>query len=265
MLWLRTLLKHPQLHGSLASEVYQLVKQARVFVVDPRTVINKDNSIKIGISDVADLPLALPFKTCWFEMASTAAKSAHLIIDLKDGSKIASAGVLAHETSPDTLSIYALELHNDRDNGSQPKTVSFVAYHNVPLQQLAFDSSDTSGIHQGMVRVWLDSLRRYETATETTSDVLFIPKGSSKKKKPHPIRQIIRILPKRESVAAITSGGVVDWTHRWEVRGHWRLVDGIGKDREGVYCVSGFTWVSPFLKGPEGLPFIQKTRVVTQG
>lgn len=44
-------------------------------------------------------------------------------------------------------------------------------------------------------------------------------------------------------------GNKIDWTHSWLVRGHWRKVDGIGKDRNGDYTIEGMTWVNPHKKG----------------
>jgi hypothetical protein len=64
------------------------------------------------------------------------------------------------------------------------------------------------------------------------------------------------------NVKAHSETGSVDWKHRWAVRGHWRKVQTIGKDRKGVYGVNGFTWVVPHTKGPEDMPFVNKTRVV---
>lgn len=54
----------------------------------------------------------------------------------------------------------------------------------------------------------------------------------------------------------------IDWSHRWEVRGHWRKCATIGKDREGKYGVKGFTWVSSHERGPEDAPLIKKTRII---
>ena len=54
----------------------------------------------------------------------------------------------------------------------------------------------------------------------------------------------------------------VDFSHRWQVRGHWRKIAGIGKNREDEYTVSGYTFVCEHEKGPDHLPVIKKTRVV---
>jgi len=46
------------------------------------------------------------------------------------------------------------------------------------------------------------------------------------------------------------------------VRGHWRKHEGIGKDREGIYGVEGFTWVSEHVRGPGNLPLVKKVRIL---
>lgn len=51
------------------------------------------------------------------------------------------------------------------------------------------------------------------------------------------------------------------WKHSWSVMGHWRSIKSIGKNRDGIRCVVGKTWVNPSIKG-DG-PFIEKTRVVS--
>ena len=52
--------------------------------------------------------------------------------------------------------------------------------------------------------------------------------------------------------------------HQYEVMGHWRKLkeNSIGKDREGMRTVKGYTWVSSFIKGPEGTALIKKIRII---
>lgn len=73
----------------------------------------------------------------------------------------------------------------------------------------------------------------------------------------------IIICTSKQSQHEITSelGSLVDWSHRWEVRGHWRRVKGVGYDREG-FPIPEFTWIRPYLKGNEAMPVIRKARVV---
>lgn len=86
--------------------------------------------------------------------------------------------------------------------------------------------------------------------------------GSGKSKRIHRIRRVIHVAPKKYVKKQDVKGSNVNWTHRFEVRGHWRVLDGLGKDREGNYCVSGFTWVTHHTRGPEDLPLVKKVRVI---
>jgi hypothetical protein len=50
--------------------------------------------------------------------------------------------------------------------------------------------------------------------------------------------------------------GSVDWQHRWIVRGHWRW-QAYGAGRQERKRI----WVNPFIKGPEGKPFMQSEKL----
>lgn len=77
------------------------------------------------------------------------------------------------------------------------------------------------------------------------------------------IRQVVYVASKKEYLATVSQDRKpINWSHRWLVRGHWRKNDTIGKDREGVYCVHGFTWVTDHEKGPDGAVLINKVRIV---
>ena len=57
-----------------------------------------------------------------------------------------------------------------------------------------------------------------------------------------------------------TVGEKLDWKHSWKVMGHWREISGIGKDRDGNYCMIGKTWVNPCIRG-DG-PMIEKLKII---
>lgn len=88
--------------------------------------------------------------------------------------------------------------------------------------------------------------------------------GKKKTREYAKIMGVVHVYGKTERAPTLVPvvGGTIDYSHRFEVRGHWRRVEGVGKNREGLYSVAGFTWISPFIKGNESLPFIKKTRVV---
>lgn len=52
----------------------------------------------------------------------------------------------------------------------------------------------------------------------------------------------------------------IDWSHRFWVRGHYRKIEGVGKNRDGEYCLTGKTWVREHEKGEGEL--IDKVRII---
>lgn len=74
--------------------------------------------------------------------------------------------------------------------------------------------------------------------------------------------RIIYISDKNYQSSYLNSFQKINWSTAWEVRGHWRRTEGLGKNREGTYCVDGFTWVIPHLKGDKNSTPINQIRVV---
>ena len=73
---------------------------------------------------------------------------------------------------------------------------------------------------------------------------------------------VIHVVP-RKLRATYSGSRPVDWSYRFPVRGHWRVIEGLGKDRNGVYREHNRTWVSDHVRGDEKLPLVdRKTRVV---
>lgn len=85
--------------------------------------------------------------------------------------------------------------------------------------------------------------------------------GTGKERAAVKINRVVRVMLKTERKEYERAvGRAVDWTHKWEVMGHWRRVDGVGKDRDGNYTMRGVTWVAPHVKGKGDL--VKKQRVV---
>jgi hypothetical protein len=78
------------------------------------------------------------------------------------------------------------------------------------------------------------------------------------------VKDLIHIYSKKEQTPkSIITGKIIEWSHRWEVRGHWRKTkSGIGKDRENKNIFNGFTWVVPHEKGAQDLPVTKKIRII---
>lgn len=89
--------------------------------------------------------------------------------------------------------------------------------------------------------------------------------SSGNHKRNHRIREVIHIMPRTVFKINPPKERNIDWSHRFEVRGHWRKIETVGKDREGNYCVEGFTWVKHHARGPEHLPLIKKERLIYAG
>lgn len=93
--------------------------------------------------------------------------------------------------------------------------------------------------------------------------------GIKKNRQHYKIKEIVHVSLHRKGVtlpSKSVQGREIDWTHRWEVSGHWRkIAEGkVGKNPQGEYGVRGFTWVVPHEKGPDDKPVIKKVRVVEQ-
>lgn len=110
-----------------------------------------------------------------------------------------------------------------------------------------------------IITSFLQDLSKQSLGQESTRTSIKI--GTGKTKRIHRLRRIIHVAPKKYTRATPETHRHIDWTHRFEVRGHWRKIDTLGKDRDGNYCVHGYTWISHHTKGPENLPVVKKVRV----
>lgn len=89
--------------------------------------------------------------------------------------------------------------------------------------------------------------------------------GEGKDRRLVKIKDIVHVrLRRKESVKStgVSEPSNIEWSHRWEVMGHWRKVNGIGKDDRNRYHVQGYTWVKSHTKGPEDKEIVKKTRLV---
>lgn len=82
-----------------------------------------------------------------------------------------------------------------------------------------------------------------------------------------PERPIYYILDKQEEKKKykyndIEARGHLEFSHAFKVRGHWRTINekSLGKDRNGIYKVKGYTWVVEHIRGEGEL--VKKVRVI---
>ena len=73
--------------------------------------------------------------------------------------------------------------------------------------------------------------------------------------------EIIYISSKKDFKKLNTNNKIINKPqYAYEVMGHWRKINTIGKDRQGKRTVNGFTWVNPYQKGKGEL--MRKIRII---
>jgi hypothetical protein len=252
------------LSPSTKKEFFSLVRKANFIAIDSEYALSvAEKSLETSIlaqevqitdSQMSELPICPPFKCQWIELSYNGHEAMAPSIK-KSGFVMTILGMLVNEVAPNLYDIFTLENHANQQ-GSINK---FAACRNV-------SGLNPGGSHlQMFFAVWMKAINSGSLGIEDGEDVVMLPKENGKKdgkKKPHQIRRIVRIVPKslKNKTEPIMNNGKVDFSHRWEVRGHWRRVAGMGKNREGNYEVRGLTWIKDFVKGPEELPLIQKLR-----
>lgn len=110
-----------------------------------------------------------------------------------------------------------------------------------------------------IVKDFLGRLAKESVGVEKVNQTVRI--GCGAERRLHKIKQVVHVRPKKDQGLNLGTRPI-NWSHRFEVRGHWREHKGLGKDRAGIYCVEGFTWVTHHTRGPEHLPLIKKIRMI---
>lgn len=186
-------------------------------------------------------PPDLPFKTCFFEILDASIGQIN-----ENGNLINIDGIWIHEVAP---------LHYE-----------MLLFLREPRKQFYSIFFAEKGIAQDyclkVVNALLGRMVREEVGFQNPRTALKLKIGG--KKEHFRISKVVYVSPKKSvSTVESSTSRQIDWSHRWTVRGHWRKVAAIGKDREGL-PISGHTWVRPHEKGPENAPLVPKVRVVLE-
>ena len=205
-------------------------------------------SVAVVQPNQLDLDVAPPFQTCWIQFSE-----GERMTGVTSGNDTIFA-VFLHERGPHRYAFAIVQSDQDGDADFLRLRVGHCSpdenhdiWHNIALFLQPFNrKSITAGIERTNDRV------KYKTRD-----------GEKHLLK---IRKIVHIRAKKvtgqEIDEHVKAGRKIDWSHRFEVRGHWRKHNGIGKNRAGDYCVEGSTYVIDYQKGPEEAPLVKKTRVV---
>lgn len=223
----------------------KLIEEARIFVF-----LNEENT-QIDSRDINPSEFGLPFPVCFFESVNKQGKplvTGYEVELIGNPMTLLVSGVLAQEVSPNYYNVFFL---------SRPDFITHPSLIDLKANIL-FSSGTEAGYH---LRQFFMFLKNARLGGEKIREKIKI--GAGKNKKQIEIRQVIRVSSKKSpSAIAPLFSQEIDWSHRWEVRGHWREHQGLGKNRSGDYCVSGFTWVKEHEKGPEEKPLIKKVRII---
>ncbi len=115
------------------------------------------------------------------------------------------------------------------------------------------DISQTSVVHVFCFLKWLQS-REYKIA-KTLNRRGRMYKGALT---PQSFSYIYKT---KVEVSEAVESNPVEWTHCWDVMGHYRKLDGIGRNRKGIRCEKGRTWVTPYQK-QRHLEHVKKVKIL---
>ena len=220
------------------------LKESRNFVLFPEAMSGECNIIYSN-------KISFPFDYCFFEFSLPTKNGearqgvfANQKLDLQDSSmapytKRETYGVLVIQKNPELLVDYKFCKANDGKGITVLRSES-------PL-------GDALSSEVAFAYKYLNEIHNYEYGTSKYKERIKTPKGQIE------INKIIYIRKKKSEQTDGTR--VIDWSHRFEVMGHWRKISNrsIGKDRRGEYVLIGQTWISNHIKGNGNL--VIKTRV----
>lgn len=158
------------------------------------------------------------------------------------------------EESPDE---YSWILLKDNESGYAVLTGDGLSVE-MPVIKNTIDPT----IHH-ILNLFLSELSTYQVGSIGIKE-RFKYRDSKGVKNTKTFNQVIVLRNKNKSDASISFNGIQpDWNHRWSVRGHWRVSEGkVGKDRDGNYCIDGYTWVKDHIRGPDDAPIVMKQRIM---
>lgn len=191
-------------------------------------VFNKDFK---GILDETEEPLDLPFKICSFELFG---QNTMWIKNPVTGEDNEIVCIVAEEMEPQKIVFYVL--------GNFGKGPEIKWFH--PDDH----GSNWWVICNSMIQVYLSNLKNGQHGF-TSPRTIFKWKDAGTKQQMR-INKVIYVRPKNKPEED-PGEEQVTWSHAFWVMGHWRTISGIGKDRNDNYCVSGKTWVVPYVKNKE--------------
>lgn len=233
------------------------IPSARIFIVNEKLIMRRSSidgggSIDLLYPDQTTIK-GLPFDICWFELMCPLERCPTSEL-YKTEKKLSYLGMLLKKEPNGNITVSSFcSLIS-----AESKILGYVFKKDV----IDFYNPKKLTRTAALALAYLGSLDTGSCGLSATKETVFIPRKNSDKKTPRDIRNIVYVLPKQNKESYVPKGIKIDWSHRWEVRGHWRSTTGLGKNQYGDYSEYGRTWVRDFIKGPEELPIVVKPRAV---
>ena len=248
-----------ELNKNTYSDFFKCMEDAQVIIFHANTktpLYAEKDFEQETIDEDANLILKqpLPFKSQWIELVYP------LMVAHENHAFICRA-VLITERSPEAYKVFSVgEIVNPY---GEPKFKRFVIGSTVPILNKEKTQLENFLVTESLnaANVVLTAINHQPEYGVSKADFV-LKKGVGKFAYRNHINKIIHIRAKTTSEKISYGGQEIDWSDRWRVRGHWRKISAVGKDRNGDYGVQGFTWVVEHVKGPEELPIVEKTRIV---
>ena len=203
-----------------------------------------NNAKRLNEFDSSDIEFSLPFQSCAFALIS--GEPLFEMVMSYDNSITYPVVLIIKEKSPG-VNIFLVLGYSYKDG-------------DLNITGAYYDQGKDDSHIEKTFKLFLREIRKNKIASERVNEQIKIRRNG--KNTIHKIKTIIHVRQNDNPKQTGVYGGPLDWTHRWEVMGHWRRVKGIGKNREGIYETIGFTWIGNYIKGPENKPLIQKTRII---
>ena len=245
-------------------EFEKITSKAHIFIAHPE-MFNDNDQNEVMLDPTTERPFFVgnPFDTVFIErldrkpMCHSKLQSTERgpedVLDLKI------FGILIHQYDEDTYEM--LHLVESEGNPMNLSIIPCSVTRNNYMSNTGDEWETDSMMHNLTFNVMSLITKGVQMGQEKVNRKARMSRGNDRQT--YRIKNIVHVR-KKQRVSVPTPGLTTDinWSHRWEVMGHWRKVSGLGKDERGIYGLRGLTWVKPHTKGPDEKELVKKIRLV---
>lgn len=248
----------PKIAMELFDKIRKEITESRIILLDPDFLDGREGARTEDVQN-ANFYLNTPFENIWIENANPSASM--VAIDSESDSDptdvvsihVMSVGIVEKGDGHELVVLYVAE---DKKTGRKA------------LRMEVFPSSFARK-HPALGAITFSIANLLEGITSRSAQAGDVKINRIYKQKdgrdPLRVRRVIVISNRKNPSIRTVDSVAVNWKHCWEVMGHWRRHDGVGKNRQGDYVIPGRTWVNPHVRGDLDMPLIKKTRIFKDG